>query len=263
LKKQKNRHDLAKDPSFKSSLQKLLIDGMRIKQVCEVLNISASVFDRLRNEYPEIKQIVDNARTIEVEEKRCSKCGLVKSLSNFQKDKARRGGYRAECKECWKQYHQNFYKENKQIIDAKNKDWYEENKVDRSRKIESYRTANKKRFAELKKQRMITDPLFCLRIKLRDRITKAFDAANWDKQLRTSEILGCDYNTAKAFIESRFKDGMTWANHGEWHIDHKKPLAVAKTQDELIALCHYTNLQPLWAVENLSKGAKLLQEEAA
>lgn len=51
---------------------------------------------------------------------------------------------------------------------------------------------------------------------------------------------------------------MTWENRGEWHIDHIIPLASASTEEELLALCHYTNLQPLWAFDNLSKGAKII-----
>jgi hypothetical protein len=49
---------------------------------------------------------------------------------------------------------------------------------------------------------------------------------------------------------------MTWSNMGEWHIDHIKPLATAKTEKDVYELNHYTNLQPLWAKDNLSKGAK-------
>lgn len=71
-------------------------------------------------------------------------------------------------------------------------------------------------------------------------------------------MLGCDYQTAFKHIESRFKQGMSWDNFGEWHIDHIIPLASAKTEIELIELCHYTNLQPLWAEENRSKGDKII-----
>ena len=71
-------------------------------------------------------------------------------------------------------------------------------------------------------------------------------------------MLGADYETAFNHIESRFKDGMTWDNQGEWHIDHIVPLASATTEEELIKLCHYTNLQPLWAEDNLKKGDKIL-----
>ena len=53
---------------------------------------------------------------------------------------------------------------------------------------------------------------------------------------------------------------MTFDNHGlhGWHLDHIIPLSTAKTEEDIIKLCHYTNLQPLWAEENLSKGNKIL-----
>jgi hypothetical protein len=51
---------------------------------------------------------------------------------------------------------------------------------------------------------------------------------------------------------------MTWENQGKWHIDHIIPLSSAKTEKEMYKLCHYTNLQPLWAFDNLSKGSKIL-----
>lgn len=58
-------------------------------------------------------------------------------------------------------------------------------------------------------------------------------------------------------IQLQFAPGMTWANHGDWHIDHRVPLASAKTIVEREKLCHYTNLQPLWAQDNLKKSSKL------
>lgn len=47
---------------------------------------------------------------------------------------------------------------------------------------------------------------------------------------------------------------MNWQNQGKWHIDHIKPLASAKSVDEIYELCHYSNLQPLWAKDNYTKG---------
>jgi hypothetical protein len=52
---------------------------------------------------------------------------------------------------------------------------------------------------------------------------------------------------------------MTWDNRSEWHLDHIIPLSSAKTEEELYKLCHYTNLQPLWAVENMKKGNKIVE----
>jgi len=53
---------------------------------------------------------------------------------------------------------------------------------------------------------------------------------------------------------------MSWDNYGEWHIDHIIPLCSATTVEELEKLCHYTNLQPLWAEENLFKGGKMPED---
>jgi len=64
----------------------------------------------------------------------------------------------------------------------------------------------------------------------------------------------------KKYLESKFTEGMCWENYGlyGWHIDHIIPLSSAKNEEELIKLCHYTNLQPLWSFDNLSKHNKIL-----
>ncbi len=72
--------------------------------------------------------------------------------------------------------------------------------------------------------------------------------------------LGCSIDELKLHLESKFKPGMTWENHSllGWHIDHIKPLASfdLTNRDELLKAIHYTNLQPLWAEENMKKGSK-------
>jgi hypothetical protein len=62
-------------------------------------------------------------------------------------------------------------------------------------------------------------------------------------------------------LENQFVEGMNWENYGSkgWHIDHIIPLSSAKTVDEAISLNHYKNLQPLWAVDNMKKGNKILK----
>jgi hypothetical protein len=78
--------------------------------------------------------------------------------------------------------------------------------------------------------------------------------------------LGCTVEQLKQYLESLFKPGMTWENWGikGWHIDHIKPLSSFNLQDaeEFAKACHYTNLQPMWALENLQKGSKLLPQFA-
>ena len=104
------------------------------------------------------------------------------------------------------------------------------------------------------KNRRATDPLFRL-IKNTRKMVSRYMADG--KCKRTQEIIGCTYEELKSHIEKQFTEGMTWDNYGinGWHIDHIKPLAMANTREEVIASNHYTNLQPLWCLDNLSKGA--------
>lgn len=66
--------------------------------------------------------------------------------------------------------------------------------------------------------------------------------------------MGEELDVVRNHLENQFTDGMSWDNMGKWHIDHITPLSSAKTPEELKSLCHYLNLQPLWAFDNLSKG---------
>jgi hypothetical protein len=75
-----------------------------------------------------------------------------------------------------------------------------------------------------------------------------------DKNLNQQNILGCDFKGLQHYLENKFTDGMNWENYGKWHVDHIIPLASAKTEDEIYQLNHYTNLQPLWALDNQIKG---------
>ena len=105
------------------------------------------------------------------------------------------------------------------------------------------------------RQKYSQDPLYILAKRIRDRVRDSFKRGKFRKT-STLEILGCDWETAKAHLESQFKEGMSWLNIGEWHIDHIKPLALAANEEELKSLCHYSNLQPLWAEDNMRKGKK-------
>jgi len=77
--------------------------------------------------------------------------------------------------------------------------------------------------------------------------------------------LGCSIKEFKVYLESRFQPGMTWENYGVkgWHIDHIQPLSKFDLldRDQLIKACNYTNLQPLWATDNLSKGCSFIDQQ--
>ena len=105
-------------------------------------------------------------------------------------------------------------------------------------------------------KRRKTDPLFKLAMNMRGRMREFIKKSGFNKNKSTFKFIGCSPDELKLYLEKKFKKGMTWKNHGSWHIDHIKPLASAKSVDAMNKLFHYTNLQPLWAEENLKKGDK-------
>ncbi len=109
------------------------------------------------------------------------------------------------------------------------------------------------------KDRNNADSLFKFKNNIRCLISQSFKRKKnnyWTKKTKTENILGCKFEQFKIYIENKFTNGMTWENQGEWHLDHIKPLKLAKTEEEVIILNHYTNFQPLWAEDNLKKGSK-------
>lgn len=78
---------------------------------------------------------------------------------------------------------------------------------------------------------------------------------------RTSERLGCTVHFFKKWLESQFEKGMSWSNYGKWHIDHIVPVSRfdLSKQSELLKCCHYTNMRPLWAKENMQKTDKIIE----
>lgn len=111
------------------------------------------------------------------------------------------------------------------------------------------------------RKRRAKDPIYKLKGNLRGVVRRSITRAGYSKNTQTHELIGCSYEALKLHLESKFTKGMTWDNVGDWHVDHILPLAAATNEDELIKLCHYTNLQPLWATVNLRKGDKYDPEE--
>jgi hypothetical protein len=140
------------------------------------------------------------------------------------------------------------------------KNWREKNKekivVYNNEYAKNNRTSiNQKRSSNNKKKRK-TNPIFNLQSRERVRIWEALRGKR--KTARSTNLLGCSYEFLKEYIESLFIDGMSWENISEWHVDHIRPLASFDLNDieqQKIAF-NYKNLQPLWAKDNMEKGAK-------
>lgn len=165
-----------------------------------------------------------------------------------------------------------YYLRKKEEILASRKEYHLANKEERNKKAREYRDKNlekvkaktreyhkknSKALSAKKIQFIKSDPLRIFKERIRIVIKGGFVRLKQNKARRTNEIIGADWETVKEHIVSQFKDGMTWEAFvaGEIHIDHIKPLASATCEEDIIALNHYTNLQPLWCLDNLSKGA--------
>ena len=111
-----------------------------------------------------------------------------------------------------------------------------------------------------KKKKLLSDPIFRLKKIVRSRVYNFLKSKNIIKNNKTFDIVGCTPQFLKEYLENQFTEGMSWVNHSQygWHIDHIIPLSSANTEEEIYKLCHYTNLQPLWAKDNLIKGGELL-----
>lgn len=134
--------------------------------------------------------------------------------------------------------------------------------------IDHYKTKAKERYIKdknsgLYRQKYNKDPLYKLKCNIREHLRQAIKYSNVCKEQPSIKYLGCTIDEFKQHIEAQFVEGMSWENHGRgercWHLDHIKPLAKLKDLTNINTLreiCHYTNYQPLWEKDNLSKQDK-------
>jgi hypothetical protein len=134
---------------------------------------------------------------------------------------------------------------------------------EKKERIKRYKKDNyhkmKKQASQRAKQRRAIDPLYRLRTNISRRIRSALTSGY--KSQSTIKIIGCSIEELKKHLENKFTEGMSWQNYGEWHIDHIIPISSAKTDDEIYKLNHWTNFQPLWAVDNIKKSNKLIPKQ--
>jgi hypothetical protein len=221
----------------------------------------------------------------------CRVCNIEKKFEFFNKRKESKDGYRSDCKECHNELQKNrhnknkndidyiqnrkdiqnrYYSNNKEEIYQKNKDYnknwilenkdkkkdynkksYEKNREKRLENSKIYNEKNKDKINQYQKERLINNPIAYLSHKMRTIIYKSLNRSKIS--LKTQDILGCNFEEFKVYLESKFESWMTWDNKGiyngelnhGWDIDHIIPLSSAKSQEDVIRLNHYTNLQPL------------------
>ena len=200
-----------------------------------------------------------------METKICSKCKVEKNYSEFGKDSSRKNGISYLCKLCLIEKSRSYKERNKEKILISYSIYRENNKEKMKISRNEYIIKNKDKITKYRTyysdKRRKESNIIRISENIRRRINIFLKSKNIRKNNNTFEIVGCTPDFLKKYLESKFMEGMSWDNYGYygWHIDHIIPLSFAKTEEETYKLCHYTNLQPLWAYDNLTKGNKLIQ----
>lgn len=207
--------------------------------------------------------------------KKCFECENSKELEAFSQDKSRKDGLQPVCKACRNSYYiknkekiklqkQKYREENKELIQKQRRKSYFKNKEQMLIYHKSYysRPEIKKRKNEQEKYKLSTNPNYKILRNLRIKLCGIMKGRN--KSMRTIEFLGCSVEELWEHLKSKFQPGMTVQNYGRngWHMDHIIPCVAFDFSDpkQQRKCFHYSNLQPLWAKDNLSKGDKILPE---
>jgi hypothetical protein len=204
----------------------------------------------------------------------CIVCGVSKDSSNFVKGKNC-------CKSCKKKYMSEYYENNKESwieylkkssnsenFKEKQKEYVDKNKDKVKEYQKEYRIKNKENLKQKRKkynkiralrhkERYENDIDYRIR-KIHRNILKSFlrRVKMGPKKDHTSKLLGYSYSEFRTHIESLFLDGMNWFNHGEWHIDHIRPISSFDLDTDPSIVNALDNLQPLWAIDNMKKSNK-------
>lgn len=219
----------------------------------------------------------------------CSKCKTEKETDGFFKDKTKKDGCSSFCKTCdkarlrdkekkkemnrkyreanlkkIKEYEKQRWQANMDEAKERNRIYREKNRETLNAKCREYHKIHKKELTkkatERNKLRRQIDINYRLKLSLRSRLHEALNGRT--KLEATIKLLGCSVPELEVYLESKFINGMSWSNYGRkgWHIDHIVPcnsFDLTKLEEQQKCF-HYTNLQPLWYLDNLIKGDKVI-----
>ncbi len=181
-------------------------------------------------------------------------------MNNSFKISERQKLYRIQNISIYKMKDKIRYESNKENIKIKSAKYYESNKEKIKNRIKIYAKKNREKINKYLHDKNETDMNFRLSKILRGRLRDALQGKT-KKNVSAIKLLGCDIDTLKNQLELQFEEGMNWDNYGfyGWHIDHINPCANFNLADEQEQkkCFHHSNLQPLWAKDNLSKGKKV------
>ena len=217
-------------------------------------------------------------------DKKCNICNSIKNINDFYKNQTRckvctkeyalenkerihkyKKQYRIDNIEFVTESDKKYYSKNRERIRESQSEYYSENKEEIRRIQQNYRESNSelltiknREYAKKQHNKKKSDPMWKLKSNIRSSIRNGFYQNSLRKNIKTEDILGLTFGEFKLYLESKFEIWMTWDNHGlyngelnyGWDIDHIIPLSSSNTEEGIIILNHYTNLQPLCGYTN-------------
>jgi hypothetical protein len=192
--------------------------------------------------------------------KKCTSCKEIKSFNDFIKQSSSKDGFGPKCKLCWVKRNKIWRNNNPVKYKEMERAYHKENSAYFVEKSKIWHINNRERSNLYRVDRRKTNPEYKIRYYLRSRLYKVIKG---NKKVGSFiEDLGCSLALLREHLEKKFQPGMSWENYGlyGWHIDHIIPLVSFDLTDreQFLRACHFSNLQPLWASDNLSKGGKIL-----
>lgn len=200
--------------------------------------------------------------------RRCKECFNIKEINNFSKKEGTRGGLSYKCKDCCREIVKESslkYRRSERVLEYQNspKAIAARKKYRETHRAEAaeYRLLMKREKREYEKKLRKENINFKVARNLRCRVYLALKNTNSPKYFKHDESIGCTPEFLRQYLESKFLEGMSWGNYDKfgWHIDHILPCASFDLDDpaQQIKCFHYTNLQPMWAVDNWAKNKKI------
>ena len=207
------------------------------------------------------------------EHKFCHKCATSLPHSSFYTNSARKDGLQTYCKSCMANTNASSYVKHKKESNKKNLEYQRTSEKSKMYKRKwaknkydtdpAHREKIIKNAVETERKRLKTDMEFKLKKNLRGRFRDSLKRKKTNKSCSVIDLIGCSIYQLECHIEKKFEEYMNWSNYGNWHIDHIIPCNAFDLNNEFEkrACFHYTNLQPIWASDNIKKGDKYCEEE--
>jgi len=177
----------------------------------------------------------------------------------YEQNREKIKAWREQNAEKIKERHKAYREQNREKIKERKKAYRKQNAEKLKGQMKAYHKQNRDKARIYQRNKRKTDPNFRLANNLRGRVRQALNGKS--KSKNTLKLLGCSVDFLKKYLENQFQAGMSWDNYGYngWHIDHILPCASFDLSDpkQQQKCFHYSNLQPLWAKDNISKGAKI------